>query len=114
MLLTLPRLLLVRLCALAMLLTVGLQAGAPFAAPLERTHGSAFSATTHEVALKAERSGDVVHLALAPEPRLPLIEPVALPVAELPPVLVPRPFSTGPPPREDSARRPAPRAPPSV
>ena len=44
MLLTLPRLLLVRLCALAMLLAVGLQAAAPFAAPLERTHGSAFSA----------------------------------------------------------------------
>jgi len=112
MLLTLPRLLLVRLCALAMLLAVGLQAGAPFAAPLERTHGSAFSATTHEVALKTERRGEVVRLAVAPEPRLPVLEPVAPPVLQLAQPAPRRPFSTGPPAREDIARRPAPRAPP--
>lgn len=112
MLLTLPRLLLVRLCALAMLLAVGLQAGAPFAAPLERTHGSVFSATTHEVALKTERRGEVVRIAIAPEPRLSVLEPVAAPAPQLAEPAPLRPFSTGPPAREDIARRPAPRAPP--
>lgn len=112
MLLTLPRLLLVRLCALAMLLAVGLQAGAPFAAPLERTHGSAFSATTHEVALAGERRADVARAVIAPQPRPALAEPLPLPVPALAAPPAPRPFSTGPPPREDIARRPAPRAPP--
>lgn len=112
MLLNLPRLLMVRLCALALLLTVGLQAGTPIAAPLERTHGSAFSAATHEVALKAERQGEVVRATLAPEPWLPLPEP-AVPVAsELATLPEPRPASTGPPAREEIAQRPSPRAPP--
>jgi len=112
MLLNLPRLLMARLCALALLLTVGLQAGAPIAAPLERTHGSAFSATTHEVALKAERQGEVARPALAPEPWLPLPEPVAPVVAGLAALPAPRPASTGPPTREEIAQRPSPRAPP--
>jgi len=112
MLPSLPRLLLMRLCAIALLLTVGLQASAPFAAPLERTHGSAFSATTHETALQAERRGGVVRLPVAPEPRLPVAEPIAFPVAQPTALLAPRPSATGPPAREEIARRPAPRGPP--
>jgi hypothetical protein len=114
MLLTPPRLLLVRLCALAMLLAVGLQAGAPFAAPLERTHGSAFSATTHEVALSGERRAEVARAVAAPQPHLPLAVSLPLPIPALATPPAPRPFSTGPPPREDIARRPTPRAPPQA
>ncbi|MFC3173044.1 hypothetical protein ACFOD9_02135 [Novosphingobium bradum] len=114
MLLTLPRLLLARLIGAALLLAVALQAGMPFAAPLQRTHGSAFSATTHEVALASQRRGEVVRLAIAPEPRLPALVPAAPLVAALAALPAPRPRSTGPPAREDIARRPSPRAPPTA
>jgi hypothetical protein len=113
MLLTLPRLLLARLIGAALLLTVALQAGAPFAAPLERTHGSAFSAATQEVALAGERRGGVVQTALAPQPRAPVPQPVDARAAALPIALpLSRPRATGPPARDDIAQRPAPRAPP--
>jgi len=112
MIAALPRLLLARLLGALMLLTVALQAGMPFAAPLERVHGSAFSAATHEVALTTDRRVQAVRPALAPEPRLPAIEPLSAPPPPLAAPIAPRPFSTGPPPREEIARRPAPRAPP--
>lgn len=113
MLLALPRLLFVRLAAAVLLLTVGVQAGAPLMAPLERSHGSAFSAATHEVALAAQRRAEPARLALAPQPRLPLPEAYRAPRLEPLPVLrAARPDSTGPPARTLIARRPAPRAPP--
>lgn len=114
MLLNLPRLLLARLIGAVLLLTVALQAGTPFTAPLERTHGSAFSATTHEVALASQRRTEAARPVLAPEPRLPAptIQPIPLALTQLPLLPAPRPASTGPPAREEIARRPAPRAPP--
>lgn len=114
MLAGLPRLIFARLCGALLLATVALQAGTPFAAPLERTHGSAFSATTHEVALAPSRRAEPARLALAaPEPRLPAA--VAVPVRAalvIPARPAPRPASTAPPAREEIARRPGPRAPP--
>ena len=114
MLLILPRLLLARLVGAALLLAVALQAAMPFAAPLQRTHGSAFSATTHEVALAGQRRGEVVRAVVAPEPRLPALVPVAPLGTALAALPAPRPQSTGPPAREDIARRPGPRAPPTA
>lgn len=113
MLLTLPRLLLVRLCAVALLLAVGFQAGAPMAAPLERVHGSAFSASTLEVALNTARRAEPARMATAPEPRAPAPESTLLPRAvALPPQPALLPPATAPPARDDIARRPSPRAPP--
>jgi hypothetical protein len=110
---SLPRLLLVRLLGVLLLATVGLQAGSPFAAPLERSHGSAFSATTHEVALTEQRRAQAQRIAPAPlvpvPARLPLVRAQALPDQP-----APRPASTAPPAREDIAWRPAPRAPPAA
>jgi len=117
MIAALPRLLFVRLLGALLLATVGLQAGvaglaAVAAAPLERTHGSAFSASTHEVALAAQRRVEPARLAVAPEPHRPNLVPARPPARLLPARPAPRPASTAPPAREDIARRPAPRAPP--
>lgn len=100
--------------AALLLATVGLQATAPVAAPLEPAHGSAFSATTFEVALAAQRRADPARQAPAPQPLLPVSpEPRPLtPAATLIPAPAPRPASTGPPAREILAFLPAPRAPP--
>jgi len=121
MLLRLPRLfparlMLTRLLTALLLVAAGLQATAPMAAPLERTHGSAFSASTHEVALTAPRRGEPARHVLAPEPLVPPsfapVRPAGTgPLPRTPPA---RPDSTGPPAREILALRPAPRAPPAA
>jgi len=115
MIAALPRLLFARLLAALLLAAVGLQACAPMAGVLERTHGSAFSASTHEVAIASSRRGEAVRQVAAPQPVPPpqvAAEQVPMPVAALPAVPAPRPDSTGPPAPEILARQPAPRAPP--
>lgn len=116
MIAALPRLIIVRLLAGLLLIAAGLQAGAPMAQVLERTHGSAFSASTHEVAITASRKSEVLRLALAPQPMAPPVMAPVVPLgaAVLPDGPAPRPDSTGPPAREILSRQPAPRAPPSA
>lgn len=111
----LARLLLARLLGALLLATIGLQAGAPITAPLERTHGSAFSASTHEVALVAPRRAEAARQALASQPLLPQLALALVPVAPRTEGFTqpaPRPDSTGPPAPDIFALRPAPRAPP--
>ena len=111
------RLIALRLFAALLLATIGAQAALPLSAPLERTHGSAFSATTHEVALVAQRKVKSGRHALAPSPvpHPPAPAPVR---AQNPPELAllpaPRPQSTGPPRPHILARLAAPRPPPSA
>jgi hypothetical protein len=116
MLARLQSLMVLRLCAALLLATIGAQAFRPVAAPLEQTHGSAFSATTYEVALLVQRSERSSRQEAVPQPLPPVsrpTEPVALNVATLPAWPAPRPSSTGPPPLGDiHSWKPAPRAPP--
>lgn len=108
------RLTILRLFAALLLATIGAQAALPLAPPLERTHGSAFSASTHEVAVSSQRRAEALRPALAPLPRLPApqAEPVAPRPFALAPPIAPRPSSTGPPQPAILATRAAPRAPP--
>lgn len=115
MLAALPRLLSVRLLAALLLAVVGLQAGGPMERVLERGHGSAFSASTQEVALAAQRRTETVRHSVAPMPVVPapvqaLSAPAPLPA--LPALPAPRPASTGPPAPNVLSLKPAPRAPP--
>jgi hypothetical protein len=111
-----PSLRLVRLWAALLLATIGLQAaGSAPAAAFGRTHGSAFSAGTYEMALFVQRGDRVARQATAPQPLLPLAVPTeVLPArsAVLPAIPAPRPDSTGPPLRDIRSWKPAPRAPP--
>ncbi len=109
-----PSLIFARLLAALLLATIGLQTAQAFEATPQRAHGSAFSASTTEVALAPQRRVDEASVALAPLPLQP--SPVAEPVApRLAPHMLPfaaRPDSTGPPARLILARPAAPRAPP--
>lgn len=105
-----------RLWAALLLAAIGLQAAAPIGQVLETRHGSAFSATTAEVAVAPQRRIEADHQApLA----LPTIVPVAFTAMPAPAFALPaswpsRPDSTGPPAREILTRQPAPRAPPTA
>lgn len=112
-LLTLPSLTALRLWAALLLAAIGWQAAQPFHAPLEARHGSAFSATTVEVAVAPQRQV----AAQRAWPAMPAPVPVAVerpfrPFSLLPETPSPRPDSTGPPTRVILARQPAPRGPP--
>lgn len=64
---TSPLTLLMRLIAALMLATIGVHAAAPASQPLERGHGSAFSASTYNVSLKSDRRAAAVErLAIEP------------------------------------------------
>ena len=110
----LPSLTIVRLGVALLLAAIGLQAAAPVGLPLQVRHGSAFSATTSEVAIAPQRRQEMVQQVAIPEPALP----VAVAADLLPAPLVtlstfsPLPDSTGPPARDILARQPAPRGPP--
>lgn len=111
----LPTLTLVRLWASLLLATIGLQATLPAALSVERTSGSAFSASTYEVALYVQRGERSQRAAVAPQSDVPL--PVLAPAEPLPAfgtvtIPTPRPDSTGPPPGDILSWKPAPRAPP--
>jgi hypothetical protein len=55
-----PLALMMRMIAALMLATIGVHAAAPASQPLERGHGSAFSASTYNVSLKSDRESAVV------------------------------------------------------
>lgn len=113
----LPSLTFLRLWAALLLATIGLQASVPAAASSEKTHGSAFAATTFEVAVLIPRDARALRQVLAP---LPLaLPPLAVPASEVPArvLTVPEPpaahpDATGPPLRHIHSWEPAPRAPP--
>lgn len=112
----LPSLTLIRLWAALLLATIGLQATLADPPSLEPRSGSAFSASTQEVALSVQRAERVQRQAIAPLPfaSLALIAQarLALPAA-LPVLFAPRPSSTAPPALRDiHSRKSAPRAPP--
>jgi hypothetical protein len=115
----LPSLMFVRLWAALLLATIGLHAATPApAAAFERTHGSAFAANTHEVALIVQRGDKIARQAVEPQPRpLPLLAAATAtfrPVREAAgsPDPMPLPAATGPPLRPIRSWKPAPRAPP--
>lgn len=106
-----------RLWAAVLLFAVGLQAAEASDQPLESRHGSAFSATTDEVAIAPQRYVEAIRQIAAPDPAIPPIlavrRAITKPqfVAEITP-LTPR--ATGPPLLDIIARDIAPRAPPSA
>lgn len=110
----LPHLTMIRLWAALLVTAIGLQAAEPFRAPLEQTHGSAFSATTYEVVISPRRGDDGAVQISALSPALLPDQATVTPSGNktLAHVPAPRPDSTGPPRRELSSWRPAPRAPP--
>lgn len=106
-----------RICALLLLAAIGLQAGEPIRAPLERTQGSAFSAATADLALATGRRVETGKALALPSPALPPRAPTAFEaprLAFLPTTTHPhlRPEVRGPPPRRHPARRPDSTAPP--
>lgn len=104
-----------RLWAALLLATIGLQATAAAPPSPERRSGSAFSASSQEVALGVQRAERVQRQAIAPQPIVPpAITPAVLPAraAERVALPAPRPDSTGPPLRDIHSWEPAPRAPP--
>ena len=111
----LPSLMLVRLWAALLMAVIGLQALDTAPPSLERRSGSAFSASTQEVALYVQRAERVQRQAVVPLPSVLLpVQPAALPLrtAALIAVPAPRPDSTGPPPFDIQSWNPAPRGPP--
>ena len=115
MLVRLPSLKLIRLWAMVLLATIGLQAAAPAAPSVQKVSGSAFSATTVEVALYAQRGDQAERQAVAPQPLAPPVAavqvlPTYTPIRAVEPA--PRPDSTGPPLYDSQSWKPAPRAPP--
>lgn len=97
-----------------LLAAAALQAVEPFAAPLERGPGSAFSAATGDVALAQGRRAELARVALAPLPLAALPTPIPVPsrraaLVPTPPLL---PRATGPPPYPWHSPQTAPRAPP--
>lgn len=110
----LPSLMLVRLWAALLLAAIGLQAAQPFRAPLEARHGSAFSATTYEVAVAPQRRIEARQALPLPAPP---VERAVTPPSPRPALVfapAPRPDSTGPPIDNILIRQAAPRAPPIV
>lgn len=109
--------LIARLCAV-LLAVIAMQAAVPGAA-VERSHGSAFSAATYEVALAGRVETAATRLAPLPVP-VPVSEPALPPPlllsapAEAAPRVLPRRANpaVGPPPAQVAVRLPEPRAPP--
>ncbi|TCM17794.1 hypothetical protein EDF56_105137 [Novosphingobium sp. PhB165] len=106
-----------RLWAVLLLAAIGLQAGEPIRAPLERIHGSAFSAATMELALASQRRGDTSVTQQVPTPPPPppvVVETERLHLAAAEPASTPRLHfeARGPPPRSHPARLPDSTAPP--
>lgn len=105
-----------RIWSLLLLAAIGMQAAEPIRAPLERMQGSAFSASTLDVALAAPRRTQGQQAAAQPLP----VPPQATVVEDLP--AAPRfalaqpshlrPEARGPPPRSHPARLPDSTAPP--
>lgn len=98
-----------------LMLTIAFHAGVPIEAPLVVHSGSAFSASTVDVALAPVRRGEVRAAAQAPvpHPALPSAVPVLAPSQALSDALPHAwPDQTGPPPLLPLSTRPAPTGPP--
>jgi hypothetical protein len=98
-----------------LLAVIGLQAAQPVHAPLERTTGSAFSASTVDVALTTTRRDEAARAQPVPLPALPTPQPAARPVLASELLDQPAhwlPDVRGPPPRASSIRLPDLRGPP--
>ena len=106
-----------RFWSLLLLAAIGLQAAAPIRAPLERLQGSAFSATTLDMALSTTRRAQTAQVAPAqPLPHAPVTMARYKPIAGVSYALANpdhvRPEARGPPPRSHPARLPDSTAPP--
>jgi len=105
-----------RLWAFVLLATIGLQAMSPVPTPLQRESGSAFSASTAEVALDSHRRGDVVKAEAVPMPplltRVPSPNRLSTPAQSIVSTPHLRPAVRGPPPRRSPERLPDLRGPP--
>ena len=115
MLARLSSLSLFRLWAVLVVAIIGLQATAPAAPSLRKTDGSAFSASTYQVALYVQRADRGQRQALAPQ--LPTLRAMASFVPPVRPAALSdrpafRPDPTGPPLRDIHSWQPAPRGPP--
>lgn len=106
-----------RIWSLLLLAAIGMQAAEPIRAPLERMQGSAFSASTLDVALAAPRRTQGLQQAatqpLPIPPAITVVEDLPAPARfalARPPHL--RPEARGPPPRGHPARLPDSTAPP--
>ena len=73
-----PSALFFRLWALLLLATIGLQAAQPLGAPLERSHGSAFTAATFEMVVAPPRREEPGDTTLTPQPLDPWVPAAAL------------------------------------
>jgi len=104
-----------RLWAVLLVLTVAFHAGVPMGPPLVVQSGSAFSASTADVALAPVRRGEVRAVAQVqvPHPVVPADPaPVIAVEASRAPVAHGWPDQTGPPPLLPLSTRPAPTGPP--
>lgn len=106
-----------RAAAVVLLAAIVLQAGMPLAAPLERPHGSAWSAGTIDVAIAATRKGaDVATVAALDRTETQVsVAPVNAQRSAIATDALPAhywPEVRGPPPRAHPARLPDSTAPP--
>jgi hypothetical protein len=103
-----------RVWTLLLLAAIGLQAAEPIHAPLQRTQGSAFSATTIDVAVVSNRKGETEVLASPlPAPAMAAVQPrlKSIPLTAIAPAHL-WPETRGPPPRGHPAAPPDSTAPP--
>lgn len=103
-----------RMIAALMLATIGVHAAAPASQPLERGHGSAFSASTYNVSLKSDRESAAVE-RVAMEPvgdGVSAISPSATRTLAAEPSL--RAGFSRAPPAAPRLTRPAPTGPPAI
>jgi len=103
-----------RLIAAVLLLAAAVQATAPGWSPAEPARGSAFTASTADVALAPARQAEAARAAVPLPPATVAARPLPVPLAAavLAPQHSPRPDSTGPPAARPPAALPEPRAPP--
>jgi hypothetical protein len=106
-----------RLWAVLVAMVIGLQATVPVAPSLHKVDGSAFSASTYEVALYVQRADRSQRQPAALHPAATL-GPITEAATAVAPILVgqpqTRPDSTGPPLHDMHSWRPAPRGPPQA
>ncbi len=110
----LPLALLMRMIAALMLATIGVHAAAPASQPLERGHGSAFSASTYNVSLKSDReSAAIERLSIEPVgDNIPTFAPPAIRTIH---ANQPRHANRSrAPPAHPRLTHPAPRGPPTI
>lgn len=104
-----------RLWAVLLMLTIAFHAAVPIGAPLVADSGSAFSASTVDVALSPVRRGEVRAVVQVPAPHpVVLVAPVVTIAVEGSniPMAHAWPDQTGPPPLLPLSTRPAPTGPP--